>query len=126
MEKGKDDEHHVVEVELEEDICVEAIEKRFPVGEDSALGLARRSGGIHDHMGLRGETVRRKVPFKEIWRKWIAAGKTTSPHEVRPARTKSRDSWTLMLITGQRFLRFLILKETPAAPRKTTEAILRL
>jgi hypothetical protein len=42
------------------------------------------------------------VPFKELWRKLIAAWKTTSPHEVGPARTKSRDSWILMLINGQR------------------------
>jgi hypothetical protein len=68
-------------------------------------------------MGLPGESMRRKVPFKALWRKLIAAWKTTSPHEVGPARTKSRDSWTLMLITGQRLLRFCILKEAPMIPR---------
>jgi hypothetical protein len=75
--------------------------------------------GEFNLMGLPGETMRRMVPFKELWRKLIAAWKTTSPHEVGPAKTKSRDSWTLMLITGQRFLRFSILKETPMAPSQT-------
>jgi hypothetical protein len=41
------------------------------------------------------------VPFKDLWSKLIAAWKTTSPHEVGPAKTKSRASWTLKLITGQ-------------------------
>jgi hypothetical protein len=57
------------------------------------------------------------VPFKELWSKLIAAWKTTSLHGVGPAKTKSRDSWTLMLITGQRFLRFSILKETSMTPQ---------
>jgi hypothetical protein len=41
----------------------------------------------------------------------------------KPSARLTRD---LKLINGQRSLRFSILKETPTAPRKAIEAILRL
>jgi hypothetical protein len=41
-------------------------------------------------------------------------------------RPSARLTHDVKLITGQRSLRFSILKETPTAPRKATEAILRL
>jgi hypothetical protein len=45
---------------------------------------------------------------------------------VIPGKPSARLTRHLKVISGQRLLRFSILKETPMAPQKGTEAILRL
>jgi hypothetical protein len=48
------------------------------------------------------------------------------PSMAVPGKPSARLTRDLKLITGQRLLRFSILKDIPAVPRKAREAILRL
>jgi hypothetical protein len=51
----------------------------------SRVGTGERARRRDSLPGLPGKTMRRMVPFKELWRKLIAAWKTTSPRGVGPA-----------------------------------------
>ena len=52
MKEWERDKHDVVEMELEENVCVETIEKRFAMAEHGTLGSSGRPGRIHDDVGL--------------------------------------------------------------------------
>ena len=52
MEKGQENEHDVIEMELEKYIRVEAVKQCFSIRKHRPLRGPRCSGGIHDHMGF--------------------------------------------------------------------------
>jgi hypothetical protein len=77
VEEGQHDEHHVVGLEAEEDVGVQAVEERLAVGEHRALRLARGAGGVHDDVGLlRVRGAERRGEERPLPIEGVAVGET--------------------------------------------------